>query len=87
VGIPKEHFDRIFQSFYQVDSSSTREFGGAGLGLSIVKSFVEGHGGVVRVSSEVGRGSKFIAILPAEPPAQQALVSPPMMPVPEDDRF
>jgi two-component system, NarL family, sensor histidine kinase BarA len=87
VGIPKEHFDRIFQSFYQVDSSSTREFGGAGLGLSIVKSFVEGHGGVVRVSSEVGRGSRFTAILPAEPPTQQVQVSPPMMPAQEDDRF
>jgi two-component system, NarL family, sensor histidine kinase BarA len=87
VGIPKEHFDRIFQSFYQVDSSSTREFGGAGLGLSIVKSFVEGHGGVVRVSSEVGKGSRFTAILPAEPPTQQVQVSPPMMPVQEDDRF
>lgn len=67
VGIPADQFDRIFDSFYQVDSSSTREFGGAGLGLAIVKSFVEGHGGVVRVSSEAPQGARFTAILPTTP--------------------
>ncbi|MHB8875923.1 MAG: ATP-binding protein [Myxococcaceae bacterium] len=73
VGIPQDQFDKIFQSFYQVDSSSTREFGGAGLGLAIVKSFVEGHGGQVRVSSEIGRGSRFTAILPVVPPNPQTV--------------
>ncbi len=90
VGIPLDQFDKIFQSFYQVDSSSTREFGGAGLGLSIVKSFVEGHGGVVRVSSEMGKGSRFSAILPMTPPTPNVQVSPPMMPINSqeaDDRF
>ena len=53
---PQDQFDRIFQSFYQVDNSSTREFGGAGLGLAIVKSFVEGHGGQVRVQQRDGPG-------------------------------
>ncbi len=89
VGIPADQFDKIFQSFYQVDSSSTREFGGAGLGLSIVKSFVEGHGGVVRVTSEMGKGSRFSAILPVTPPTPAAHVVPPLPPVASEseDRF
>ncbi len=88
VGIPRDQFERIFESFYQVDSSSTREFGGAGLGLSIVKSFVEGHSGVVRVSSEMNKGSKFTAVLPMQPAEKQAHVSPPVAPAVEvADRF
>ena len=69
VGIPADQLDKIFQSFYQVDNSSTREFGGAGLGLAIVKSYVEGHGGKVRVQSELGQGSRFEVILPVTPAA------------------
>ncbi|MFO0594972.1 MAG: ATP-binding protein [Myxococcaceae bacterium] len=89
VGIPADQFDKIFQSFYQVDSSSTREYGGAGLGLAIVKSFVEGHGGVVRVASEVGKGSRFTLVLPATPGnTAQAFIAPPVTSVgPVDDRF
>ena len=76
-------------SFYQVDSSSTREYGGAGLGLAIVKSFVEGHGGVVRVASEIGHGSRFTLVLPVTPSSQQqVLITPPVTSVgPADDRF
>jgi signal transduction histidine kinase len=86
VGIPPDQFDKIFESFYQVDNSSTREFGGAGIGLAIVKSFVEGHGGVIKVSSEMGRGSKFSVVLPMVPPTPRTVqVSPPAMP--EPDRF
>jgi len=89
VGIPADQFDKIFNSFYQVDSSSTREYGGAGLGLAIVKSFVEGHGGVVRVASELGRGSRFTLVLPVTPGLQaQVLITPPVTSVgPADDRF
>ncbi len=87
VGIPPDQFDRIFASFYQVDSSSTREYGGAGLGLAIVKSFVEGHGGLVRVSSELGKGSRFTLILPASPASSQALITPPVTSVAPPDRF
>ncbi len=79
VGIPPDQFEKIFDSFYQVDNSSTREFGGAGLGLAIVKSFIGGHGGLVRVSSEVGRGSRFTLVLPTQPPANKTVqVAPPI---------
>ncbi|MCC7017784.1 MAG: PocR ligand-binding domain-containing protein, partial [Rhodospirillales bacterium] len=88
VGIPEDQFERIFQSFYQVDSSSTREFGGAGLGLAIVKSFVEGHGGLVKVASEVGHGSRFTVVLPSDPPLPRSVqVAAPLMPEVSLDRF
>lgn len=65
IGIAKEKQARIFEPFFQVDSSSTREYGGTGLGLTLVKSFVEAHGGRVWVDSELGRGSAFTVTLPA----------------------
>jgi signal transduction histidine kinase len=64
IGIPEEAIAKIFEPFFQVDNSSTREFGGTGLGLSIVKSFVMAHGGVVWVESNPGRGSVFYVTLP-----------------------
>ena len=87
VGIAEDQHSKIFQSFYQVDSSSTREFGGAGLGLAIVKSFVEGHGGVVMVSSEPGSGARFTAVLPEKAIVMQASIPPPVPATPVDDRF
>lgn len=71
MGIREDQFENIFQSFYQVDGSSTREHGGAGLGLAIVKSLVEGHGGRVSVESEFGRGSRFTVVLPLQPPLSE----------------
>jgi len=50
IGIPQDQLGRIFQRFHQVDSSSTRRFGGVGLGLAIVKSILEAHGKPVRVA-------------------------------------
>lgn len=64
IGIPEEALERIFDSFYQVDGSATREYGGVGLGLSIVKSYVEAHGGEILCESEVGKGTTFTLILP-----------------------
>ncbi|MFN0062873.1 MAG: ATP-binding protein [Myxococcaceae bacterium] len=86
IGIPQDQLERIFQSFYQVDHSSTREFGGAGLGLSIVKSYVEGHGGKVQVRSEVGKGSRFTVVLPLVPPPPKR-VAIPAVAAPIADRF
>ncbi|MBU8899002.1 PocR ligand-binding domain-containing protein [Corallococcus sp. M34] len=84
VGIRTEEFERIFQSFYQVDGSSTREYGGAGLGLAIVKSLVQAHGGRVWVESDYGSGSRFIVVLPLQPPIADRVAS---APIPEPDRF
>jgi signal transduction histidine kinase len=67
IGIAKAHHDKIFNPFYQVDNTSTREFGGTGLGLNIVKRFVEGHGGQVWVESEEGKGASFFVTLPTAP--------------------
>jgi signal transduction histidine kinase len=64
IGIPKDKQLRIFDPFFQVDSSSTREYGGTGLGLALVKSFVEAHGGHVWVDSDPGSGSCFVVTLP-----------------------
>ncbi len=73
IGIAEEHIDRVFDVFYQVDGSSTREYGGAGLGLAIVKSFVEAHGGDVAVTSVPGSGSTFSVVLPLRPAVTPAL--------------
>ncbi len=64
IGIPAEEHERVFGRFYQVDGSSSRRYGGVGLGLALVKEIVEAHGGTVRLESEVGRGSTFTVILP-----------------------
>ena len=66
VGIPGDKLDRIFDSFYQVDGSSTREYGGTGLGLAITRNLVEAHGGIIEVVSEQGKGSTFTVLLPIE---------------------
>jgi heavy metal sensor kinase len=63
-GIAAEHLPHLFDRFYRVDKARSREFGGAGLGLSIVKTLAEAHGGRVEVHSEVGRGSIFTVRLP-----------------------
>ncbi len=67
IGIAKEKQARIFEPFFQVDSSSTREYGGTGLGLTLVKNLVEAQGGRVWVESELGRGSVFTVTFPAHP--------------------
>ncbi|HEY7725221.1 MAG TPA: ATP-binding protein [Anaeromyxobacteraceae bacterium] len=69
IGIAEDHLNKIWDTFYQVDGSSTREYGGAGLGLAIVKSFIEAHGGEVQVTSAPGQGSTFTMFLPLQHPA------------------
>lgn len=68
VGIPPEERDKIFDRFYQVEDSLTRQQGGIGLGLALVKSLVELCQGEIRVESEVGKGSTFTFELPLRYP-------------------
>jgi PAS domain S-box-containing protein len=65
IGIPRDKLKKIFDRFYQVESSGTRHYGGAGMGLAIAKGIVEAHGGSIHVESELGKGSKFCFTLPA----------------------
>ncbi len=67
IGIARRHLRKIFDSFYQVDTSLARKAEGCGLGLSIVKFIVDAHKGRVAVESKVGIGSVFTVRLPASP--------------------
>ncbi|MCI7552234.1 MAG: ATP-binding protein [Arcanobacterium sp.] len=63
-GIPPQIQDRIFERFYRGDEARSRDTGGSGLGLSIVKHIVSDHGGSISLRSEVGTGSTFTITLP-----------------------
>lgn len=76
VGIPEKDFSRIFDRFHQVDSSTTRQFQGVGLGLALVKELVDKHGGDLRVRSEVGKGSCFTVSLPLLKEVPERRISP-----------
>jgi two-component system sensor histidine kinase BarA len=67
-GIPEDLLERVFERFYQVDSSSTRTHGGTGLGLSIVKNFMDAHKGDVWVESRPGMGCRFVVLFPTARP-------------------
>jgi PAS domain S-box-containing protein len=71
IGIPPEATGRLFQSFTQVDASTTRKFGGTGLGLVISRRLAELMGGRMWVESEPGKGSTFSFTLKAEPVASK----------------
>jgi signal transduction histidine kinase len=64
IGIPETERQRVFDAFYQVDSSSTREQGGTGLGLSIVKRLVDGHDGTVHIEDNTPHGAVFVVTIP-----------------------
>jgi signal transduction histidine kinase/response regulator RpfG family c-di-GMP phosphodiesterase len=63
-GIPEDQLERIFERFYQVDASNTREHGGSGLGLAICKNIVDWHDGKIWVENVKDSGAKFIVLLP-----------------------
>ena len=64
VGIPEDELDRVFERFFRSDPARSRNTGGSGLGLSIVKHVVQNHGGDIRVWSQPGNGSTFTIRLP-----------------------
>jgi len=70
-GIPKQHLNRIFERFYRIDKSRSRDSGGSGLGLAICKHIVEAHKSTLRVRSEVGQGTtlEFKLMKPKNPMA------------------
>ena len=74
VGLSATQVHRLFQPFTQADSSTTRRFGGTGLGLTICKRLADLLGGDLRVESIVGRGSAFILELPLDPSETKTLV-------------
>ena len=65
-GIPADKLDNIFKKFYQIDTSLTRKHGGTGLGLTICKGIVEGHGGIIWIDESSNDGTLVKFILPAE---------------------
>ena len=64
IGIPKENIKYIFERFYRVDESRSKNTGGIGVGLTIVKSIIDLHQGTIEVRSELNKGSEFRVILP-----------------------
>ena len=64
IGMSHEKIADIFEPFYQVDGADTRKQGGTGLGLALVRRIIDTHGSVIRVDSEVGKGSSFEFSLP-----------------------
>ena len=64
LGIPEESIERIFERFYRVDKSHSREIGGTGLGLAITRSSIAMHHGIIKVSSKEGEGTTFTFRLP-----------------------
>ena len=64
IGIPEEDIDRIFERFFRVDKSHSREIGGTGLGLAITNGAVRMHHGAIRVYSREGEGTTFTVRIP-----------------------
>lgn len=64
IGIPDNHFEKVFEKFHQVDDTITREFRGSGLGLAICKAIVEAHHGDIWIESELNKGTTFHITLP-----------------------
>ena len=65
IGITRDKLEKIFVKFYQIDASSTREYGGTGLGLSVCKGIIEAHGGKIWAESDgTNKGAEIHILLP-----------------------
>src|SRR3989338_5734126 len=67
IGIPEKDIPRIFERFYRVDKGRSRELGGTGLGMAIVKHIIQGHNGKIWIKSTLGKGSIFSFVIPLAP--------------------
>jgi signal transduction histidine kinase len=76
IGLTREQLSRLFRPFVQADASTTRKYGGTGLGLTISRRFCEMMGGEISVESEAGRGSTFTVRLPADVESHRFDLSP-----------
>jgi CheY-like chemotaxis protein len=74
IGISEENKKKLFKPFTQVDSSIDRKYEGTGLGLSLVKKFVEMHGGNISCESEIGKGTTFVFEIPLKPASNEEKV-------------
>ena len=75
MGIPEENIDKVFQRFYRVASGDAQSVGGTGIGLFLVKSLVQAHGGDIWVDSTYGKGSTFYFTLPKKQPEGDSIVA------------
>jgi signal transduction histidine kinase len=66
IGIDAEHLDNLFDRFFRTDKARSRDSGGTGLGLSVVKSILDAHGAAIQVDSKLGNGTKFWFTLTAK---------------------
>ncbi len=64
IGIPADRIGEVFESFHQLDGSTTRRFGGTGLGLTLVSRILDAHGARIHVTSQVNKGSQFVISFP-----------------------
>ncbi len=71
IGIDPKQINKIFESFTQADETTTRQYGGTGLGLAISKQLVTLMGGTIQIESQLGRGTKFVALIPLEEQSNQ----------------
>jgi hypothetical protein len=76
IGIPPEQHSKIFQNFYQIESSISRQYEGMGLGLAICKAYTELLGGKIWLISEIGKGTTFYLTIPYCNPESDQILQP-----------